>query len=70
MREVEQIRQVAGRVVRVTRVWQASVGVAQLIEERMNHCLDSPQSLCWGILEERRDKINGLMRCPSENLED
>jgi hypothetical protein len=42
MRKVKKFRELASRVVRVTRVWQASVGVAQLIEERMNHCLDSP----------------------------
>lgn len=57
--EVEELRQVLGCTSRVTRIGESSVRVSQLIEEGVDHGLDSGQTLCRCVFEKLRNEIDG-----------
>jgi len=68
MCEVEKLGQLLCRTVCVARIGQPCVGVTQLVEEWMNHCIDGRQSLCRCVLEELGDQIDGIWLCLAEDL--
>lgn len=73
MRKVIEPRQLArgrGRMagVRGARVLEASVGIPQLVEERMGHGLDGGQALGRSVFQQGSDQIDRFVRSFAENL--
>jgi hypothetical protein len=50
--ELEEVRHVLGCAIGVARVGQLDVGIPELIEEWVDHGLDSGQTLSRGVLEQ------------------
>lgn len=68
MSEIKEVGHLLGGSARVTRVRKASVGIAQLVEERMSHRLDGRQSLRRRVLEQPGDQIYRVGIRLTENL--
>lgn len=69
-RKVEQLRKLLDRSTWVSRIWQSGVRVAEFIEEGVNHCIDSRESLSRGVLKETRNKFDGIcVRLPEHLVE-
>lgn len=68
MGEIVQLWQIAGGPVGVTRVWQACVGIPQLVKEWVDHGIDGRETLCRSVLEQLGDQIDGARVRLAENL--
>lgn len=66
--EVEQLGQILSRAAGVTRIGESSIGVPKFIEERVNHGVDSRETLSRSILEELGNKINRVRVSLTEHL--
>ena len=66
--EVEEGRQFPRRRVLMARVGQARVGIAQLIEERMDESFDGGQTLRRCVFEKPGDEVDGIVRGAPEDL--
>ena len=66
--EVEQCREFLQLPSLVSRVRQLRVWVPQLVEERMDHGVDSAQPLGRSVLKELGDEIYRIRICLAENL--
>lgn len=69
MVEVEQIRQLLGRSIRVTRIREPRFGVANFVKEGMNHCINGGQALRRCVLEQFRDEVNRIRISLAEDLD-
>jgi hypothetical protein len=56
------------RRIGVTRIGQDSAWHSQLIEKWMNHCLDSGETLGWGVFKEPGNEIDRVRVCFPEHL--
>jgi len=70
MREVEKLGQLLCRTIRIARIGQPRVGITQLVEEWMYHCVDGRQSLCRRVFKKLRDQINSIGLRLAEDLEE
>ena len=66
--EVVEGWQVPYSAVGVTRVRQTCVGVSQLIEEGVNHGVNSGQSLRWCVLQQFGDQVDRIRISFTEHL--
>jgi len=58
--KIEKTRQVLGTAIRMAGVREAAVRIAELVKEGVDHGIDGRETLSWGVLEQRRDQIDGL----------
>lgn len=58
--EIEKTRQVLGTAIRMAGVGEAAVGIAELVEERVDHGIDGRETLSRRVFEQRRDQIDSL----------
>lgn len=56
--ELEEVGHVLGCAIGVARVGQLDVGIPELVEEWVNHGLDSGQTLSRCVLEQFGDEVN------------
>lgn len=67
--DIEQQRKFADFAVRVTRIWKPSIFVSELVEEGMDHGVNSRQSLSRSVLEQFGDEVDGARICLAEHLD-
>jgi hypothetical protein len=68
-RKVVQFRHVSRGSVGMTRIWETSCRIPQLIEERMDHGVNCRQPLGRGVLQQLGDEIDRIGICLPEHLE-
>ena len=59
--EVKQVWELSCRPSRVTRVRQPSTKIPQLVKERLDHCINGRQSLCWRVLKKGGNEVDGVV---------
>jgi hypothetical protein len=69
MREIVEFRHIPRGSIRVTRVWQTSAWVPQLIEEGMYHGIDGRQPLSRSVFKQFRDEIDRVRISLPEHLQ-
>lgn len=67
-RKVEQFGHLLGASVGVAGVGEPTLRIAELIEERVAHCVNRRKTLGWRVLKERRDQLDGIIGCLAEDL--
>ena len=68
--EVKQFWKLTSCAVGVARVLEPCIGVSELVEEWVSHCLHCRKSLSRRILQQLGDEINDVIVGFPENLED
>lgn len=66
--ELKEIGHVLGCAIGVARVGQLDVGIPELVEEWVNHSLDSGQTLSRCVLEQFGDEVNCIGVSFAEHL--
>lgn len=68
MSELEKVGHILGRTVRVARIRQLDIRVPQLIEEWVDHRLNSGKTLSRCVLEQFRDEVDCVGISLAEDL--
>lgn len=66
--EVEQDWEILERTTWVTRIWELSRWVAELVEEWVHHGISSGKTLGWRVFEQAGDEVNGIRVCLAEDF--